>query len=68
MLNHGVPVLVVSIILGHAKVSIPLDIYGHLINEMQDEAARIMHGLVTPAQVILPEKTISERIEIKENH
>ena len=58
MLNHGVPVLVVSKILGHAKVSTTLDIYGHLINEMQDEAARIMDALVSPIQVEMLEKSM----------
>jgi len=53
MLNHGVPVIVVSKILGHAKPSTTMDIYGHLINEMQEEAARIMDELVTPVQVKL---------------
>jgi len=31
MLNHGIPVIIVSRRLGHAKPSITLDIYGHLI-------------------------------------
>ncbi len=48
MLNHGIPVIVVSKILGHSKPSITMDIYGHLYNEMQDEAARLMDDLVTP--------------------
>ena len=48
MLNHGVPVIVVSKILGHSKPSITMDIYGHLYNEMQDEAAQLMDQLVTP--------------------
>jgi integrase len=48
MLNHGVPVIVVSKILGHSKPSITMDIYGHLYNEMQDEAAQLMDELVTP--------------------
>jgi integrase len=47
-LNHGIPVIVVSKILGHSKPSITMDIYGHLYNEMQDEAARLMDELVTP--------------------
>jgi integrase len=51
MLNHGIPVIVVSKILGHSKPSITLDIYGHLFHEMQNEAARIMDDLVTPIQV-----------------
>ena len=51
MLNHGVPVIVVSKILGHAKPSTTLDIYGHLIHEMQGEAARVMDELITPIRV-----------------
>jgi integrase len=51
MLNHGVPVIVVSKILGHAKPSTTMDIYGHLIHEMQEEAARVMDELVTPIRL-----------------
>ena len=53
MLNHGVPAIVVSRILGHSKPSITMDIYGHLYHEMQGEAAKIMDGLVTPIPVEL---------------
>jgi len=56
MLNYGVPVLVVSKILGHSKVSTTLDIYGHLISVMQEEAARIMDEIVTPIPVEMGEK------------
>ena len=51
MLNNGVPVLVVSKILGHSKTSTTLDIYGHLIPTMQENAARIMDEVVTPIPV-----------------
>lgn len=53
MLNNGVPPIVVSRILGHAKPSITLDLYGHLYHEMQGEAAKIMDELVTPIKVDL---------------
>ncbi|MBU0511343.1 MAG: site-specific integrase, partial [Chloroflexi bacterium] len=56
MLNHGVPVLVVSKILGHSKTSTTLDIYGHLIPIMQEEAARIMDEIITPIPVDMREK------------
>lgn len=62
MLNHGVPVIVVSKILGHSKPSITLDIYGHLYHEMQGEAARIMDELVTPIRVELKESIESSHI------
>jgi integrase len=51
MLNHGVPVLVVSKILGHSKTSTTLDVYGHLIPVMQEQAARIMDEVITPIPV-----------------
>jgi integrase len=49
ILNNGVPALVVSKMLGHAKTSTTLDIYGHLFPVMQSEAARIMDDLITPS-------------------
>jgi integrase len=54
MLNNGVPVLVASKILGHSKASTTLDIYGHLIPAMQEEAARIMDDLFTAIPIELP--------------
>ncbi len=51
MLNHGIPVIVVSRRLGHARASITLDVYGHLIPSMQREAAEMMDNLVTPIQL-----------------
>ena len=51
MLNNGIPVIVVSKVLGHSKPSITMDIYGHLYNRMQDEVVRLMDELVTPIQV-----------------
>ncbi len=55
MLNNGVPPIVVSRILGHAKPSTTMDIYGHLLSDMQHEAARIMDELVTPIEVDMGE-------------
>lgn len=46
MLNNGVDVLVASKRLGHAKPSITLDVYGHLIPSIQAEAADVMDNLV----------------------
>ena len=60
MLTNGVPPIVVSRILGHAKASTTMDIYGHLLSDMQGEAAQIMDELVTPIaidmDVALPKK------------
>ena len=63
MLNHGVPVIVVSKILGHAKVSTTLDTYGHLINEMQDAAVKIMDELVTPIPVNSARKSEKSNVD-----
>lgn len=51
MLNHGVPVIVVSRRLGHAKPSITLDVYGHLLSGMQNEAAELIDELITPIEL-----------------
>lgn len=48
MLNHGIPVLIVSKRLGHSKPSITLDVYGHLIPSKQEEAAELMDDLIAP--------------------
>jgi integrase len=53
MLNHGVPPIIASRRLGHSRVSITLDTYGHLIPELQSEAADLMDELITPIQIEL---------------
>lgn len=42
LLSRGVPVKVVSEMLGHASVSITLDTYSHVLPDMQESAARAM--------------------------
>lgn len=51
MLNHGIIVIVVSQRLGHARASITLDIYAHLIPTMQVEAVQKIDELITPVEV-----------------
>jgi integrase len=51
MLNNGIPVIVVSRRLGHARPSITLDVYGHLIPSKQQEAVEKMDELLTPISV-----------------
>lgn len=46
MLNNGVDVLVASKRLGHAKPSITLDVYGHLLTSVQDRVANKMDDLI----------------------
>jgi len=56
LLNQGVPVITVSRRLGHAKASITLDIYRHLIPTMQTEVAEMIDDLVIPVTVQLDKK------------
>jgi integrase len=56
LLNQGIPVITVSRRLGHAKASITLDVYGHLIPSMQNEVAEMIDDLVMPVAVQIDEK------------
>lgn len=47
MLNNGVNVLVASQRLGHAKLSITLDVYGHLVPAIQNKAAEVLDQIVS---------------------
>ena len=53
MLNHNVPLLAVSRMLGHANPSITLNTYAHLYNESLSLAGQVMDELVTPVRVEL---------------
>ncbi|HEY9078078.1 MAG TPA: site-specific integrase [Anaerolineaceae bacterium] len=63
MLLNGIPLLVVSRRLGHAKPSITLDVYGHYLPGMQSEAAALMDELVTPiaAELQQPSQHLATR-------
>jgi len=56
LLNKGIPVITVSRRLGHAKASITLDVYGHLLPNMQSEVAEMIDDLVMPVAVQLEKK------------
>jgi integrase len=52
LLARGVPIKVVSEILGHSSVSITLNLYGHVLPHMQQQAAGTMNEILrgsTPA-------------------
>lgn len=46
LLSHGLPVKDVSARIGHAKASITLDTYAHIIPGMQDNAVETVRGLL----------------------
>jgi len=45
---EGVPAKVVSEMLGHASVGITLDLYSHVLPDMQRDAAAAMDRLLRP--------------------
>ncbi len=55
MISNGIPVLIVSKILGHSQPSVTMNVYAHASVEMQSEAAKLMENLVTPIPTSLKE-------------
>ena len=53
MIDHKVPINVVSKRLGHSRVSITLDTYTHLISEAQSGVAELIDSLVLPVEIEL---------------
>ncbi len=51
MINHGIPITVVSKILGHSEPSVTLNIYAHCITEYQHEAAKVMDEITMPMAI-----------------
>jgi len=45
MLAQGVPLAVASKLIGHSQVSLTADLYGHLIEDMADDAAERMEAV-----------------------
>jgi len=67
MLNHNIPPIVVSKRLGHARASITLDIYGHLIPSMQNEVADVIDDLITPIPFTQPVgKSLSAELQTRQ--
>lgn len=64
MLNHGIPVIVVSRRLGHSNASVTLNIYAHTTVDMQNEAASLMDEMITPIPVNLPQVELITQEEI----
>lgn len=65
LLNNGIPVIVVSKILGHSQPSVTLNVYAHLYTEMQDEAARLTDALVSPVRVNLAGNSKTEPVKLE---
>ena len=51
LLNQGIPIITVSRRLGHARASITLDVYGHLISSSQNDVAELIDNLLLPIAV-----------------
>lgn len=50
MLNHGIPLLTVSYILGHSQPSTTLNMYGHQFSAMELQAACLVDDIFAKAQ------------------
>ncbi len=50
MLNHGIPLLTVSYILGHSQPSTTLNMYGHQFSAMELQAACLVDDIFSKAQ------------------
>lgn len=50
LLLSGVPAKIVSERLGHASIAITLDLYSHVLPDMQDQAADAMSALISKAR------------------
>jgi len=51
LISHGVPPTTVARRLGHSKTSTTLDVYSHLMEGQQHEAARLLDELITPLEL-----------------
>ena len=60
MITNGIPVVIVSKILGHSKPSVTMNIYAHASVEMQSEATQLMEDLVTPIPISIEKKQKNE--------
>jgi len=61
MINRGIPIVVVSKILGHSKPGVTLNIYAHCVSESQFKAAKVMEEITTPITIDL--KDITQKVE-----
>jgi integrase len=51
LISHGVPPTIVARRLGHSKISTTLDIYSHVSEGQQRDAARLLDELITPIEL-----------------
>jgi len=66
MLNNKIPGIIVSKMIGHSRPSTTMDIYGHLVPGMQDEAAKMMDGITTLNTVDISQKKENKKVKEEE--
>ena len=54
MINHDIPVIIVSRRFDHVRTSITMGLYGYKLPSIQDEAAQLIDELVPPTVVKIP--------------
>jgi len=60
IISNGIPVVIVSRILGHSKPNVTMNIYAHASVEMQSEATQLMENLVSPIPISIGKKQKQE--------
>ena len=66
MLNNKIPAIIVSKMIGHSRPNTTMDIYGHLVPGMQDEAAKLMDGITTLNTVDISQKEEVKKVKEEE--
>ena len=49
MLRNAVPAKIVSSMLGHSSIGITMDIYSHVVTDMQEGAVGVMDNILNPS-------------------
>jgi integrase len=63
LLAHGVPVKMISELLGHSSSAFTMDVYGHVLPKLQQQAATEMDAIIEGARKALTEREEKERAE-----
>ena len=61
LLAHGVPVKMISEMLGHSSTSFTMDVYGHVLPRLQQQAATEMDAIIGGARKAQKERDEKEK-------
>lgn len=61
LLAHGVPVKMISELLGHSSTAFTMDVYGHVLPQLQEQAATEMDAIIEAAKKAQREREEREK-------